>query len=177
MPGDVLMAAVIGAHGITGEVRLKSFARSADSLRAYGPLHDKTGRLFTIAAARQNRDEIVVRFSEVKDRNGAEALKGVKLFVARALLPATIADEYYHTDLIGLEAVDAEGRGIGKVVTVHNFGAGDVLEIADEGGADILIAFTRDNVLTVDIKNDRIVVAVPSEIKAGKDGKPKDVGP
>ncbi len=164
------MAAVIGAHGITGEVRLRSFARSAETLRAYGPLHDEAGRCFSISAARQAKDDMVVRFAEVKDRSAAEALKGMKLYVARALLPATTADEYYHTDLIGLAAVDDSGRRIGKVVMVHNFGAGDVLEISGETGADILIAFTRDNVPKVDIKAGRIVVTVPNEAGTGEGG-------
>jgi 16S rRNA processing protein RimM len=165
---DVLLAVIVGAHGLAGEVRVKNFASTADSLSAYGPLHDEKGRVFTLAALRPGaQGEAVLRFTEVKDRNAAEVLKGIKLFVSRAQLPATTADEFYHTDLVGLAAVDGDGRRIGKVMMVHNFGAGDVLEIAGESGAEILIAFTRENVPAVDLAAGRITVAVPNEVEAG----------
>jgi 16S rRNA processing protein RimM len=164
MPHDVLMAAIVGAHGIKGEVRVKSFARSPDALRAYGPLHDETGRSFSWEALRDGgRGELIVRFHEVPDRNAAEALKGVKLYVPRAMLPAATAGEYYHTDLIGLVVVDGEGRRIGKVTAIDNYGAGDVLTIARDGGEDILLAFTRENVPAVDVELGRVTVVVSGE--------------
>lgn len=167
--GDVLMAAVIGAHGIGGEVKLKSFARSAESLRAYGSLRDEAGRVFTLSGVREaGRGELIARFAEIKDRDAAEALKSVRLYVSRALLPATHGDEYYHADLIGLFAFDEAGRQIGQVTAVHNYGAGDVLAIESLDGAEILICFTRENVPSVDVKAGRLVVAVPNEIEAGR---------
>jgi 16S rRNA processing protein RimM len=169
MPQDVLMAAVIGAHGLKGEVRVKCFARSPASLSAYGPLHDEKGRPFTLAVMREGvRGEWIVRFAEIGDRAAAEALKGVKLYVPRDVLPATTADEYYHTDLIGLAAVDGEGRCIGKVTAVYNFGAGDILAIAREGGEELLLAFTRENVPRIEVGLGRLTVVVPNEVEAEK---------
>jgi 16S rRNA processing protein RimM len=162
---DVLMAAVIGAHGLKGEVKVKSFTTAPGALNAYGPLFAKDGRRFTIEALRAiGDDEAIVAFAEIKDRNASEALKGTELFVAREELPAAAADEFYHADLVGLDAEDGEGRRIGKVLSIQNFGAGDVLVIAADTGDEILLAFTKDNVPEIDLKNARIVVAVPDEV-------------
>lgn len=168
MSRDVLMAAIVGAHGLKGDVRVKYFARTPQSLGAYVPLHDASVRVFT--QVRQHPaapDELVVAFAEVRDRTAAEALKGVKLFVAREALPATSGEEYYHTDLIGLDAVDGDGAQIGKVTAVHNFGAGDILEIVGTDGRDILLAFTKDNVPTIDLETGRLTVIEPRSTEAG----------
>lgn len=171
MPHTVLLAAIVGAHGLKGEVRVKSFARTGVSLGAYGPLSDETGRSFTVRATRPGpKDELLVVFAEIRDRTAAEALRGVKLYVPRDALPETTADEFYHTDLIGLTAVDGDGASIGKVTAVHNFGAGDILEIAGDG-REILIGFTRDTVPVIDLKAGRLTVIEPAAIEAGsKDG-------
>ena len=162
---DVLMAAVIGAHGLKGEVKVKAFTSALDALNAYGPLHAKDGRRFTIEALRPIADdEAVVAFAEIKDRNASEALKGTQLFVARDKLPKADDDEFYHADLIGIEAFDSEGHRIGQVQSVQNYGAGDVLVIAAAEGEEILLAFTKSNVPEIDLANARIVVAVPDEI-------------
>jgi 16S rRNA processing protein RimM len=161
---DVLMAAVIGAHGLRGEVKVKTFTAALDALNAYGPLHAKDGRRFTIEALRPTGDdEAVVAFAEIKDRNASEALKGTELFVARDKLPAAEANEYYHTDLVGLDAFDPEGHRIGTIKSIQNYGAGDVLVIAADG-EEILLAFTRDNVPEIDLADSRIIVAVPDEV-------------
>lgn len=175
MPRSVLLAAIIGAHGLKGEVRVKSFTRTDASLGAYGPLCDADGRCFTVRSARPGpKGELLVSFQEVKDRTAAETLRGVKLFVPRAALPATTADEFYHTDLIGLAAVGSQGEPIGKVVAVHNFGAGDILEIAGDGTRDILIAFTRDTVPAIDLAAGRMTVIEPQTIDAGsRDSQPE----
>ena len=168
MQRDVLLAAVIGAHGLKGEVKVKTFTTAPEVLRAYGPLHAKDGRRFTIAALRPSADsEAVVTFAEVKDRTASEALKGLELFVAREKLPEAGAGEFYHTDLVGLEAIDKDGRRIGKVLAIQNYGAGDVVVITADSGDEILLAFTKDNVPEIDIKNGRLTVAVPDEIDAG----------
>lgn len=170
MPRDVLMAAIVGAHGLKGEVRVKSFTRTDASLDDYGPLRDEAGRVFTVRAVRPGaKGELLVSFAEVKDRNAAEGLKGVKLFVPRDALPATTADEFYHTDLIGLAAVDADGGAIGRVVAVHNFGAGDILEIS--GGTDgpqreILVPFSRAAVPAIDLAHGRLTVIEPDGIES-----------
>ena len=170
MPADILLGVVIGAHGLKGEVKVKTFTETPDRLGAYGPLHAKDGRVFTVTAARTTApDGAVVRFDGISDRDAAEALKGLQLFVARAALPETEAEEFYHADLVGLRAEDGEGRLIGHVRGIHNFGAGDVLDVEKPDGSEALLPFTRDFVPVVDVKGGRIVVAVPEEVEARDD--------
>lgn len=165
MDRDVLFAAVIGAHGLKGEVRVKTFTETPDKLGAYGPLHARDGRLFTVETVRATeKGEAVVGFREVADRTAAEALKGTELFLTRSALPAAEDGEFYHADLVGLAAEDREGRRIGRIAAVQNFGAGDVLVIAGDGGEEILLAFTKENVPEIQPEAGRIVVAVPDEI-------------
>ena len=175
MQRDVLLAVVLGAHGLKGEVRVKTFTATPEQLSAYGPLHAKDGRSFTVKLLRPGvglakASEAVVGFAEVRDRNAAEALKSTELYVARAALPEADGDEFYHADLIGLDADDSEGRRIGKVLSVQNYGAGDVLVLVAATGEEIWLAFTRENVPEIDVPNGRIIVAVPDEIVAGPEG-------
>jgi len=164
MSRDILLAVVIGAHGLKGEVRVKTFTVSPEKLGAYGVLRAADGRSFTLAELRPVKDgEAVVTFKEVADRGAAEKLKGLELTVARAALPPAGSEEFYHADLVGLAAEDEQGRRIGKVTAVHNFGASDVLAIARDDGGEVLIAFTRENVPRVEMKTGRIIVAVPDE--------------
>jgi 16S rRNA processing protein RimM len=173
MQRDVLLAVVLGAHGLKGEVRVKTFTETPERLGAYGPLHAADGRVFTLEHRRPDKDsETIAAFAEIRDREAAEALKGTELYVARAVLPDAAGDEFYHADLIGLLAQDKEGRRIGKVQSVQNYGAGDVLAIASDTGDEILLAFTRDNVPEIDLKAGRLIVAVPDEVDAGdRDGE------
>jgi 16S rRNA processing protein RimM len=165
MSRDVLLAAILGAHGLKGEVRLKTFTAAPEKLGAYGPLHAKDGRAFTPASLRAVKDgEAVASFEEIASRDAAEKLKGVELFVARSALPPIAAEEFYHADLVGLEAEDSLGRRLGKVAAIHNYGASDVLVIARDDGGEVLIAFTRENVPEVDVKSGRLVLAVPDEV-------------
>jgi 16S rRNA processing protein RimM len=171
MRRDVLLAAILGAHGLKGEVRVKTFTEAPDKLGAYGPLHAKDGRNFTLESVRESKEgECIAVFAEIANRDAAEVLKGTELYVSRAALPQTGTGEYYHADLLGLDAEDGEGRRIGKVAAVHNYGAGDVLVIAADGGEEILIAFTKENVPEIDVKSGRLVVAVPEEVEADKSG-------
>ncbi|MGZ5925378.1 MAG: ribosome maturation factor RimM [Rhizomicrobium sp.] len=164
MAREVLLAAVMGAQGLQGAVKVKLFTEAPEALSSYGPLHDARGRKFEITAFRPGKPgEAVISFAGITDRNAAEALKGTELFVARAALPATAEEEFYHADLIGLEAQDSEGRALGKVATIHNYGAGDVVEITRPDGDSVLLAFTRETVPTIDIAGGRIVVAVPED--------------
>jgi 16S rRNA processing protein RimM len=171
MSRDVLFAAILGAHGLKGEVRVKTFTERPETLGAYGPLHAKDGRSFTLVSVRSGKDgEAVASFAEVADRSAAEALKGTELFVARSALPPAAAEEFYHADLVGLEAEDSLGRRLGKVAAIHNYGASDVLVIARDDGGEVLIAFTRENVPEVDVKSGRLVLAVPEEVETGDKG-------
>jgi len=161
---DILLAAVIGVQGLKGAVKVKLFTETPEALTKYGPLSDAKGKSYEVIACRPGKPgEAVISFAGIADRNAAEALKGVELFVPRAALPEAGQEEFYHADLIGLEAQDGEGRVLGKVAAIHNYGAGDVVEIARPNGDSILLAFTRETVPTIDIPGGRIVVAVPED--------------
>jgi len=161
---NVLLAAVIGAQGLKGEVKAKLFTATPDALPRYGVLHTRDGRKLVITAFRPGKEgEAVIAFEGVRDRNQAEALKGTELFVDRAALPQTDEDEFYHADLIGLEVRDSEGRVLGKVNALHNFGASDVLEFTRPDGDTVHIAFTKETVPVLNIADGFIIVAVPED--------------
>ena len=171
MSRGILLGAIIGAQGLKGEVKVKTFTQTPESLGAYGPLHGEDGRIYKVASARAMKSDVaIVRFDGVADRNAAEALKGVQLFVHRDQLPATDIEEFYHADLIGLSAQDEEGRLIGTVRGIHNFGAGDVIDIERADGGNLLLPFNREFVPAVEIRNARVVIAVPEEVEAGDKG-------
>ena len=159
----VLLGVVVAAHGIKGEVKVKTFTESPEGLSAYGPLTTDSGRALEVAALRAGKaGEAVVRFAGIADRNAAERLKGQSLYVPRSMLPETDEGEFYLADLIGLRAEDAAGNALGAVKAVHNFGAGDVLEIEFSDSKTEFVAFTDTNVPTVDIAGGRIVIVAPS---------------
>ncbi|HXL99594.1 MAG TPA: ribosome maturation factor RimM [Rhizomicrobium sp.] len=164
---DVRLGVVIGAQGLKGEVKVKTFTAAPDNLGAYGALHDTEGRKYSVTAVRAAKDCAIVQFDGIRDRAAAERLKGVELFVARAALPAADADEFYHADLVGLHAEDTEGRSMGIVRAVHNFGAGDVIEIARPDGDEVFLPFTREVAREIDVAGQRIVIAAPEETEAG----------
>jgi 16S rRNA processing protein RimM len=168
---DVLLAAVIGAHGLKGEVKVKTFTETPDSLARYRRLHAKDGRVFTVASAKATKsDEAVVTFAEVVDRNTAESLRGLELFVPREVLPEPAENEFYHTDLIGLTAMDEADRVIGTIKAIHNFGASDVIEIARGDGDTVMLPFSKDFVPVVDLKAGRVMIAEPEEVESGERG-------
>jgi 16S rRNA processing protein RimM len=156
----VCVARVGAAHGIRGEVRLWSFTADPRAIAAYGALETADGtRCLEIEALRPAKEYFVARFKDITDRDAADRLCNVDLYVPRERLPAPDADEFYHADLIGLDALDVAGEALGKVVAIHNFGAGDLLEIAPPTGRDtILLPFTAAAVPTVEIAAGRIVV-------------------
>jgi 16S rRNA processing protein RimM len=159
----VLLGRIAGAHGIRGEVLIKTFTQAPESIGAYGPLSDKAGkRTFEIRSVRVTAKGVVARLKGVADRNAAEAIKGVELYVVREKLPAAAEGEFYHADLIGLAAVDRDGKVIGEIVAVHNFGAGDLIEVRLVGSAKTeFIPFTDDAVPEVDIAARRAVIVLP----------------
>ena len=158
----VLLAIVLGAHGLKGEVKLKLFSENPDALKSYGVLTAGDGRQIELISSRAHkRDEMVVQLKGFSDRNAAENLKGQRLYVPRSALPPPPEDEFYHADLIGLRAEDENGNALGTIAAVHNFGAGDVIEITDEKNASYFVSFTREAVPVVDIKSKRVVVAAP----------------
>jgi len=165
-PDWVLLGRIGAAHGIAGAVRVKSFTARPESLGAYGALLTVDGRTLAIRSLRPAGTMLVVHFDGIGDRNAAEALAGTDLYVPRNRLPSTGADEYYHADLIGLDAVTVSGERIGKVVAVPNYGAGDLIEIARDGGGSVLVPFTRAVVPEIDLERRRLVVDPPPGLLA-----------
>lgn len=166
----ILVAEVVGVHGVRGAVKLRSFTADPAAVAGYGPLSDHTGRGdWRLRILGEARGTLVVAVAGIEDRNAAAALKGLRLFVPRARLPVPDDDEFYLADLIGLEAATADGVPYGRVVAVHNFGAGDLLEIDRSGSAahdraPALLPFTRTIVPAVDLASRRLVVAPPAGI-------------
>ena len=166
MPAEICVARIGAAHGVRGAAKLWTFTEDPFAVKVYGPLSTKDGaRHFELTSAREAKDHLVVTFNGVETREEVERLNGVELYVARDKLPATEEDEYYHADLIGLAAVDAAHEPLGRVVAIHNFGAGDIIEIAPPGGTTLLLPFTHAVVPSVDLKGGRVVVEVPAEIE------------
>jgi len=163
-PGRVLLGRIAAAHGIRGEVLIQSYAAVPAAIGGYGPLTDAAGgRTITIIGARATAKGVVARLAGIDTRAAAEGLKGLELFVARARLPAPNADEFYHADLIGLTAIDAAGQAFGRIAAVHNFGAGDLIEVVLAGSTRTeLVPFTEATVPTVDLPAGRAVVLLPA---------------
>lgn len=159
-PQNPIQMAVIGAaHGIKGELRVKTFTGDPLALADYGPLYAKDGRAFEIAAIRPANEVVVVRFKGVADRNAAEALTGTELFVDRAALPDDGDEgEFYHADLVGLQVRDENGAPVGKVFAVQNYGGGDILEIQYQGRKGVLIPFTQAAVPVVDVSGGFVTI-------------------
>jgi 16S rRNA processing protein RimM len=156
----VTLAVIIGAHGVTGEVRLKVFT---EDLGRYKTLTAKSGVALTLKSARPGSNGTIARFAEVADRNAAEALRGTELTVPRSALPPLEDGEYYHADLVGLPAVSTTGDPLGRVVSVEDFGAGDVIEIErlpveDKPGTRFMVPMNADAVPEWDAE--RLVVDV-----------------
>jgi 16S rRNA processing protein RimM len=165
VPERICVARIGAAHGTRGEVRLKSFTADPMAVTGYGPLESEDGAArFEIEAARPAKNHLVVRFRGIADRSAAERLANIRLFVPRSRLPPPAPDEYYHADLIGLAAVAADGSAVGRIAAVHDFGAGDILEIAPSaGGPNLMLPFTDAFVPEVDIAGGRVVVVPPQE--------------
>jgi 16S rRNA processing protein RimM len=161
----VCVAQIGAAHGIRGEVRLRSFTEDPMAVTAYGPLESEDGtQRFEIKALRPAKDHFVARLAGIDNRNAAERLTGVKLYVSRERLPPVEDEEtFYHADLIGLAAVTPEGAPLGTVTAIHNFGAGDIVEIAPEGGGPtLLLPFTDTTVPEIDLAAGRMVAVPPA---------------
>jgi 16S rRNA processing protein RimM len=161
----ICVARIGAAHGVRGAVRLWTFTEDPLAVKRYGPLTTKDGtRQFEVATAREANGHLVATLKGVATREEAERLNGIELYIAREKLPATDEGEYYHADLIGLAAVNAANEPLGRVIAIHNFGAGDIIEIAPPHGASMLLPFTNAVVPTVDLENGRVVIVLPDEI-------------
>jgi 16S rRNA processing protein RimM len=165
VPAPICVARIGAAHGVRGAVKLWTFTEDPLAVKRYGPLTTKDGtRQFEVATAREAHGHLVVTLKGVATREEAERLNGIELYIAREKLPDTDEDEYYHADLIGLAAVTAANEPIGRVIAIHNFGAGDIIEIAPPHGTTMLLPFTNAVVPTVDLAGGRVVIVLPDEI-------------
>ncbi|MFI4949394.1 MAG: ribosome maturation factor RimM [Alphaproteobacteria bacterium] len=158
---------IVGApHGVHGGVRIKSFTGEPAAIAGYGALEDESGaRQFTLKVVGPAKGDgmVIAKLSGVSDRERAEALRGLRLYAPRAVLPAIgDADEFYYADLVGLAALLGDGSRLGTVIAVHDFGAGDMLEIERAASQPVLVPFTRAAVPVVDLAGHRVVVDPPT---------------
>jgi 16S rRNA processing protein RimM len=166
MPAQVCVARIGAAHGVRGAVKLWTFTEDPLAVKRYGPLLTKDGaRQFEVTHAREAKGHLVATLKGIATREEAERLNGVELYIAREKLPATDDHEYYHADLIGLAAISTAGEPLGRVVAIHNFGAGDIIEIAPPHGPTLLLPFTNAVVPSVDLAGGRVVIELPAEIE------------
>ena len=166
----LLLGRIGAAHGIKGEVRITPYTGEPLAIAGYGPLDtNKPGVRIEIASARSSGNVVIARIKGVADRNEAEKLNGIELYIDRARLPETDdEDDFYHADLIGLEARLTDGRVIGEVISLPNFGAGDILEVRDgQSGDTFLFPFTRLVVPEVHVKDGYLVIDPPLESEPG----------
>ncbi len=170
-PPRVCLGVIAGTHGVKGEVRILSYTGRPEDIAEYGPLADEAGeRSFTLEVRGRSKRTLVARMGGVDDREAAAALKGTQLFVARGALDAPATDEFYYSDLVGLEARLGSGDRLGRIASVHNFGAGDLLEVEPAGdGATLLVPFTKETVPVID-SDDGFVVLVPPDGLIGDGG-------
>ncbi len=160
----VLLAQITSPHGLRGLLKLRTYTEEPNTIFTYEPLVDETGKSYRLQMKGHTKGGVLVALDDVRDREAAERLRGLKLFAPRSALPAVPRDEYYQTDLIGLDVETENGAAVGKVRAIQNFGAGDLLEIQRvDGGADLLVPFTRDMVPEVDLAAGRLTVAAASD--------------
>ncbi len=165
----VCLAAIAGAHGVQGLVKVKSFTERPEDAAAYGPLSDESGkRQFRLTLKGRNKGLLLAAIAGVTDRTAAEALKGLRLYVEREALPPTEdPEEFYHADLIGLAVEDRQGKPLGTVHAVEDYGAGSVLEVR-AGDMTLMLPFTLAAVPVVDLAGGRLVADPPAEVEAGE---------
>ena len=154
-PNQITLAAITGAHGVTGEVRLKLLGEGLEALQAHKRFND--GALTLTKLRDDGKGGAIARFAEIADRTAAEKMRGTTLFVPRSALPPLEEGEYYHADLIGLAAISDAGEPLGTVVVVENFGAGDILEIERPDGKRFMVPMTAEAVPEWD--EERLVVS------------------
>lgn len=163
----ICVAQIGAAHGLKGDVRLWSYTEDPKAVARYGTLVTEDGtRQLEIVQLRAEKDHFIAKLRGIDDRNAAEALRNVRLYVARERLPATEdADTFYHADLVGLAAADPDGNALGDVVAIHNYGAGDIVELRRADGTTHMYPFHRDVVPEIDIAGGRMTIVPPEEVE------------
>jgi 16S rRNA processing protein RimM len=163
----VCVAVVAGAHGLRGALKLRCFTERPEDVAAYGPVFTKDGeRRFELEVIGPARGGVLAEADGIDDRDAGEALRGTELFVARSALPEPARDEFYYSDLEGMEALRPDGSRFGVVHGVGNFGAGDVIEVQADDGQRVSLPFTRETVPTIDLERRRLVVQPPAGLEA-----------
>jgi 16S rRNA processing protein RimM len=172
----ILLGEIAGVHGIRGDVLVRSYTSEPGAIASYGPLTDATGtKRIALAVVRVTDKGIVARIAGIGDRTAAEGLRGTKLYVERTKLPAAAASEYYHADLLGLHAVAEDGTLLGEIVSVQNFGAGDLLELKLASGSTTeFIPFEDEWVPHIDLTAGTVVINLPIETEPGEPGDGED---
>jgi 16S rRNA processing protein RimM len=154
----ILIGRILAAHGLKGEVKIKSFTEAPLDVAAYGAVTASDGRKFMLERERMQGESVVAAIAGIADRTSAESLRGLDLYIDRADLPEPDDDEFYHADLIDLPVLDACGAEVGRVLAFHNFGGGEVMEVK-RGAASVFVPFTLKMVPTVDVKAKRVVLS------------------
>ncbi len=171
LPDPVRLGVIVGVRGIKGEVKIKSFTEVPADIASYGTLFDRDGeRRFDLRVTGQAKGVVLARIAGIDDRNAAEALKRTELFVDRSQLPPPDEDEYYNSDLVGLDAETVSGEALGKVRGVFDFGAGPVLEV----DGNTMVPFTRDAVPTIDLSAGKVTIDPPDGLFDTPDPEPQD---
>lgn len=174
----VLMARIGAAHGIRGEIRVKPFGSDPLSFADYGTLVTKDGsRSFEVEKARVQKTVVITRFKGITDRNQAEELNGVELYVSRSQLPEPEEDEFYYSDLTGLDVLDQDAKSLGKIVAVQDFGAGDLLEVRPDRGRTFYIPFTKAFVPEIRLGDGLVRVDLPEDYFSEGSAEPSEVAP
>ena len=171
----VLLGVVTGVRGLKGDLRIKSFTADPEDLAAYGPLWDEAGEVsYRLRVTGEVKGHLIARIKGVSNRTAAETLKGLKLHISRSALPNPEEDEFYHSDLIGLQAVTTSGEVLGTVSAVEDFGAGDVLEVAGGPYKGLVVPFTKEVVPEVDLEIGTVTVDPPDGLLEPPEGEAKE---
>lgn len=167
----VCIGLIVGAKGLRGEVRIKSYTEDPEDVAAYGPVSTDNGRELTLTVSGSGAGVVTAILDEVGDRTEAEALRGQKIYIGRSALPPPGVDSLYQVDLIGLDVELTDGKALGMVVAFHNYGGGDVMEVKGASGEEILVPFTEASIAEVDMMGRRIlVIPVPGLFDNGESG-------
>jgi 16S rRNA processing protein RimM len=173
----VCVGRIAGSHGVRGWVRITSYTEQPEDVGAYGPVSDETGeRTFELEVMRMAKAQVLARIPGIGDRDAAEALRGLRLFVPRDRLPPPGPDEFYNDDLIGVAVETIDGTALGTVVSVQDFGAGAMLEVGAARGRTVLVPFTRDVVPVIDLPARRLVIDPPAGLLDADSDADRDGG-
>ncbi len=160
----IKLGVISGTHGIKGQVKIRSFTSDPADITSYGDLSDKSGKIYRLTITGQNKDTLIASVEGITNRDDAEKLRNIELYVARSALPAPEENEYYHEDLIGLEVFTQENTLYGHVISINNFGAGDITEIQLVSGDEEFQPFNKATFPVIDIKNGRLMIAPPENV-------------